>query len=86
MSRPHFTALSGPVNFRRSVPYRPEIRTYGLGLSDLVFAEEMTLLRTVFRRGTFGRCETIERWIDECIHPGYRDEALELVAKMRANP
>ena len=65
---------------------RAESWGYTLGLSDILFAEQMGTVRFAFRRGTFGQFATVENWIDEYIHPGYRDEALELVAKMRANP
>jgi len=57
----------------------------GLGLSELDRAEEMRIVRTAFVLGTFGRFGSIEKWIEEVIHPAYQEDALRLVARLKNN-
>lgn len=62
----------------------PQIsREYGLGVPDVVFAEDMASLRRVLKTGEFGWCKSIEDWIEWHIYPQHQDDALEVVARSR---
>lgn len=55
-------------------------RTYGLGIPDVILAEELQLLKSVLRSGRLGWCKNVEEWIEWNTHPVNRDECLKIVA------
>lgn len=55
-------------------------REYGLGLSDVVYAEQIADVKRRCRSGQIGSFATIEEWIDWNVHPAWQDEALGIAA------
>ena len=83
MSRNYYNRDSSEIQQQEHIRHI-SIRT-GLGLSELDRAEEMRIVRTAFVLGTFGQFGSIEKWIDEIIHPAFQDDALRLVARLKNN-
>lgn len=84
MSDHYFSDRIGDVNFPRYYPEFIPSREYGLGMPEIVRVEDIQRLYRVLRTGDFGWCKTAEEWIEWNVHPAYEDEALEIVAKFRA--
>lgn len=55
-------------------------RNYGLGLSDVRYAEEMGNVTAALKRGTFGSFATVQEWVDWNVHPAWQDDAMKIVA------
>ena len=59
------------------------MRIYDMGMDEEYHAQEMALVRQVFKRSEFWHYKTIEDWIEDCIHPAFVDDALKLVERLR---
>ena len=59
------------------------MRIYDMGMDEEYHAQEMALVRQVFKRSEFWQYKTIEDWIEDCIHPAFVEDALKLVERLR---
>lgn len=74
------TMIESRSQFPREYIVPEPSRTYGLGMPDVVYHEDMERLRRVLKTGNIGSFSTVKEWIDWNIHPAWMDEALEIAA------